>query len=314
MPAEYELVQHTSLQHVHFLVNRITYRSLHLHNEIELTLCLEGEGVYHTPQAEYPLYPGSLTLLNSYEPQDIVGKNGPVTLLILQFSSYFLEDYYPSLATTRWLEGDLRKVMPKDRADKAARLLLDAGIEYLTRSEYFELSCVSKISELIKLLLIFAPKESLTSGEQYKMQKQIRRMLNLSEYVAKNFQNPIRLADLAKEEGVTETHLSHFFREHFGLGFQEYLNVVRLEHAVRLLDVPAKTLTDISAEAGFSELKYMTRMFERQFGMKPAEFREQVNRRSLPTRSVSGNGSTLESIFTEQDALDLLLETWTQMR
>lgn len=309
MAAEYELIRHAKMNQLNLFVNRIVYRSNHMHSDFEIVVVLEGEGSITTQNHTYPLAPGNVIFLNSNEPHDITGFDFGVTLLLVQFSRNFLQEYFPELADTLIEDGNVRRRMPPARFAAVRQHLLDAGSEYLAGSSYFELTCLSLMAAVLREILTFLPKELVSSNEAHKRSKQEQRMTRISSYLEQNYKMPIRLADLAKEEGVSPTHLSHFISEHFGMTFQEYLNNVRFEHAVRIIGNPALTLSEVSAECGFSELKYMTRMFEKQLGVKPARFREHFL--YLDPESVgdaSPESQTLEYYLSDEEGLRAILE------
>ena len=102
----------------------------------------------------------------------------------------------------------------------------------------------------------------LSETEYTKRKKQNRRIDRITSYISENYQGPIRLSDLAEMEGITTTHLSHFFTENFGMTFQEYLKDKRLECALRMIGDDSLTISEIASSSGFSELKYMTKAFK----------------------------------------------------
>lgn len=304
MAAEYELIRHGKMSQLNMFVNRIIYRSNHMHSDFELMYVLDGEGSCSTQNHTYSLKPGAIILLNSNEPHDITGLDFGVTLLLIQFSRGFLQEYYPDFSRTVFSDGDVLLSYPIERQTLLQRAVLEAGIEYLSGGQYYELECISRMSRILRQFLIFLPKEIVALEEQQKRAKVEQRMVRISSYLETNYPLQIRLSDLAAEEGITTTHLSHFITEHFGMTFQEYLGNIRFEHAVRIIGNPHLTLSEVSAESGFSELKYMTRMFEKQLGMKPADFREQLP--PLVHESVD-NKQTLEYYLSDEEGLQELL-------
>lgn len=304
MAAEYELVRHGKMHRLNIFVNRIVYRSNHMHSDFEIVIVLDGEGHISTRRHEYRLAPGSIVFLNSNEPHDITGYDFGVTLLLVQFSRNFLQDYYPLLADTIFLDGDLSRFMPEDDLVAVRNTLLDAAVEYLSGKTYFELTCLSQMAAVLHRFFTFLPKELISSSEAVKRTRNEQRMSRISAYLEENFQMPVRLSDLAEQEGVSATHLSHFIAEHFGMTFQDYLNHIRFEHAVRIIGNPSLTLTEVSAESGFSELKYMTRMFEKQLGVKPARFREHfIFLENESTGDTSPETKTLEYLLPDEEGL-----------
>ena len=310
MPAEYELIRHPKMNQLNMFVNRIVYRSNHMHSDFEIAIVLDGEGSISTQNHTYALKRGSAILLNSNEPHDITGFDFGVTLLLIQFSRNFLQEYFPALSNTVFDDGNVRQYLPPARFRDLHDTLLNAGMEYLSGSAYFELTCVSQMAVVLRQLLTFLPKEQISVGEAVKRSKNEQRMTRISNFLEQNYQMPIRLSDLAEQEGVSPTHLSHFISEHFGMTFQEYLNNIRFEHAVRIIGNPTLTLSEVSAESGFSELKYMTRMFEKQLDVKPAQFREHfIYLNNESTGDTSPETTTLEYYLSDEEGLRAILET-----
>ena len=62
-----------------------------------------------------------------------------------------------------------------------------------------------------------------------------------------------------------------------GLSFPQYVNIIRLEEALRLLrDEPNKIISAIASEVGFSSAN-LREQFKRKYGMTPAEYRQNMN-------------------------------------
>jgi AraC-like DNA-binding protein len=92
-----------------------------------------------------------------------------------------------------------------------------------------ELSMVSRfLSAFNELLSGFIPEEKYL----FKQDKRIQRVL---EFIEKNYNNPVKLPDVARHVGLSESALSRLFRKQTAKTFIEYLNDVRIEHSVNLL-------------------------------------------------------------------------------
>ena len=104
---------------------------------------------------------------------------------------------------------------------------------------------------------------------------------------------------LAQELGVNVYYLSHFFREQFGLSFQEYVGKLRCEKARRELLLTNRSLLDISLACGFSSPKYFQRAFARQYGATPREYRRMAPRES-EARQTPGVLTSQEFLSNEQ--------------
>lgn len=92
------------------------------------------------------------------------------------------------------------------------------------------------------------------------------------EFIDSHFNVPLSLADVASECGVSETHLSHLFSEHLNTGFSSYISEKRIAKAKELL-LTQLSIKEISAEIGFQDQNYFTRLFRKITGQTPSEFR-----------------------------------------
>lgn len=69
--------------------------------------------------------------------------------------------------------------------------------------------------------------------------------------------------------------LSRVFKKQFGMGFSEYVNVRRLEHAKLLLKTTDVSIKEVSAISGFSDANYFARIFKHNMGISPTKFRNE---------------------------------------
>ncbi len=84
---------------------------------------------------------------------------------------------------------------------------------------------------------------------------------------------------LAERAGMGVERFIRSFREHTGLTPAAYVLSTRLRLAGEALALSEKTIDQIAVENGFPNRHYLTRMFTRQFGCGPAEFRARQHRR-----------------------------------
>ena len=56
--------------------------------------------------------------------------------------------------------------------------------------------------------------------------------------------------------------------------FRDFLNVYRLESAVRLMDETDKKLVEIAYASGFQSLRTLNLCFRLHFGLSPSEYRK----------------------------------------
>ncbi|WP_299730409.1 AraC family transcriptional regulator [uncultured Endozoicomonas sp.] len=92
-------------------------------------------------------------------------------------------------------------------------------------------------------------------------------------YLQKNFGPGITRETVALEYNISPNHLSRLFREEGGLGFNEYLTLVRIDRVKMLLSQYQMSMADIAIRTGFKDCSYLGRVFRRHTGMTLGEYR-----------------------------------------
>ncbi|MBO4800593.1 MAG: helix-turn-helix domain-containing protein [Bacteroidaceae bacterium] len=101
-----------------------------------------------------------------------------------------------------------------------------------------------------------------------------RRVNKVQEYVARHYQEDIRLETLADLIGMAPVAFSRFFRQRTGRSLTEYIIDFRIGMAARLLVDSEDTVQGICFDCGFNTLSNFNRLFRKKKGCSPKEFRE----------------------------------------
>ena len=105
-----------------------------------------------------------------------------------------------------------------------------------------------------------------------------RRVQKVITYLNSNYQNEIRLLDVANHVNMSEVSFSRFMKKRTGKNYIQYLNDLRLGIASRHLVDSSKTISEISFECGFNNLSNFNRIFKKRKGFTPKEFRENYSK------------------------------------
>lgn len=95
-------------------------------------------------------------------------------------------------------------------------------------------------------------------------------------HVAKHYLQRISEAEVARMCEMSPSRFCREFKAAFGVTFVEYVAVQRMLHAKRLLANPNMPVSDVAVAVGFSDPSYFTRVFRRQEGISPSEYRASV--------------------------------------
>jgi two-component system response regulator YesN len=93
-------------------------------------------------------------------------------------------------------------------------------------------------------------------------------------YIAHNMSSSLSLEDTARFVKVNPFYLSKLFKEETGQNFIDYLTNARMGKARELLRDTSLSIKEISHDTGYSDQNYFSKLFKKNFGFTPTEFRD----------------------------------------
>ena len=92
-------------------------------------------------------------------------------------------------------------------------------------------------------------------------------------YMTANYAENLTLETMARRAMVSESHFSRLFKSTTSLGFKEYLNMLRIREAQRLLLNTSASVCEIAFSCGFNDSNYFSTHFKSVHGVSPLGFR-----------------------------------------
>lgn len=100
-------------------------------------------------------------------------------------------------------------------------------------------------------------------------------------------------AELARMCGCSERHFSRLFQSHFDVNFRTKKISFRLNRAKQLLRESNSKVIHTAMESGFNNVGQFNRMFKRQFGTTPSEWRQRATKTGARAKSATLAGLTV---------------------
>lgn len=101
--------------------------------------------------------------------------------------------------------------------------------------------------------------------------------LKAKEYIDNNYTvQGLQLWQVAKAVQITPNHLLKLFRKEIGISTQDYLQMRRKERVERLLVNTTLSISEIAVLSGFTDANYLTRVFKKEYGCTPTEYRSRI--------------------------------------
>ncbi|MEF2803925.1 MAG: response regulator [Sellimonas intestinalis] len=101
----------------------------------------------------------------------------------------------------------------------------------------------------------------------------------LEDYLEQHYMEQVSLYDLADNLHMNYSYLSAYISRKTGKHFSEHLNDTRIRHAKELLSVTNFSISYISETIGYADQSYFGKVFKKQVGMTPLQFRNQYQRK-----------------------------------
>ena len=117
-------------------------------------------------------------------------------------------------------------------------------------------------------------RKCLQAVVQGQMAVQKHSIVQAKKYMAQHFREPISLEDVAQKVHLSPFYLSRLFKESEGINFIDYLTNLRIDEGKRLLLQTTDTIAVIAEAVGYGEANYFSRLFRRQVGVSPSQYRQ----------------------------------------
>ena len=244
-------------------------------------------------------------LFDAGSSHELCASGAPARLLTLQISNSFCARFYPQIRSIRFGCRGLSACLTQAQLAALRRAMLLALSAYLRDAPESPFACMAQVNEIFAMLLGNTPYRVLSDTENLTQTRNAERMHRILHYLETHYSEPVRLSEIAEREGLTQTYLSHLFREQLHIPFQDYLARLRLEAAMLLLRQSDTTLTDAAYACGFSDPKYLNRSFQKNLGMTPRQWL--LENRPDPSRAPSAEDPrTAQRILTPGECRALL--------
>jgi two-component system response regulator YesN len=86
----------------------------------------------------------------------------------------------------------------------------------------------------------------------------------------------LSLDEVAQQLFISPYYLSHLFSEELKVTFHEYLTRIRMDEAKRLLSDRSLTIMEISFRVGYDDPNYFSKVFKKNIGVSPTQYRKQA--------------------------------------
>jgi two-component system response regulator YesN len=98
--------------------------------------------------------------------------------------------------------------------------------------------------------------------------------LRAKSYIEENYNQNLSCEMIAQEVSLSASYLARVFQFSTGFSLMEYLTHVRIERAKELLKQETMPIYLVAERVGYNSPNYFNRVFRKQEGLSPKEYRQ----------------------------------------
>lgn len=245
---------------------------LHMHDDYEIFLFLEGDTKYIVEENVYFLNPGDVIVIRKNQMHKAYhNSNAKYTRFVLNIAP----DFFKQCNCTEY-EKDF--INPSGRAGSKidAETVKSSGLydAFMRLKKYLaadgnESSPVVR-SIIIEILYLTVNIKSYSDDDTSDNQ-----LKSVIRYINSNFEKQITLDMLEKKFFISKYHLCHIFLRATGLTVHQYIASKRYAYVSELIK-SGKTITEAASLAGFSNYSSFYRGYKKVYGASPRQNKDSI--------------------------------------
>ena len=230
----------------------------HFHKNLELIVVLRGGLLCTVNRKEYRLLEGEMGLCLPYDIHSFTPLDDS-EFWVLVFSEDYVRLFSRDIAGKR-AEGFVFKP-----SEEVSSYLKKRLIDNPAPTVYTLKSCLYGVVEEYESRVRLTDKGVKDRGVE-----------EIVSYIEKNHRGELTLSDLSAALGYDYNYTSRYFHRIFNMSFSDFLNVYRMETALRLLEDTAMPVTEIAYESGFSSIRNFNSVFKSRMNISPSAYRSRL--------------------------------------
>lgn len=254
---------------------------LHWHQEIELTLILEGSMTYQINEKVYHLKEGEGLFCNSYAMHS--GSRSAASdchYLSVTFHPRIIYGYSSSLMQNKYVipiveDRNLASICFQEKEEWMQKVLENMHQMFALHESGEEDKEIWIVAFILQIWAsVYRNVEH--SGQNGGRDRDTERIRQIVEYIQENFQENISLETLADQVHLCKSETCRMFKRYMNETIFSYLLRYRIEQSLEYLKSNTHNMTEISGLVGFESPGYYSGVFKKVMGMTPMEYRKRA--------------------------------------
>ena len=158
------------------------------------------------------------------------------------------------------------------KVELASHLFYDNLCEYcvLNKIDFIPPPLVTDSNNKFKNLKVIYTKYFSSIEKQKQDLEPIEQIKN---YIDNNYRDYICNDDLSERFNLTKEYMSYLFHKTFKITISKYITKLKIDNAKQQLLFTSRSILDISSSLGYEDEKYFSRVFKKNVGMPPSQYK-----------------------------------------
>lgn len=247
----------------------------HAHACYEIFYLLSGERYYFIHDKIYSIKKGDIVLIKPNELHHTIDANkAEYHRILIYFRPEFLngmEDEIKDLLDYLYSDSNIIRLSISQQP-AIEQLLFKLLHEKETAGPHAVLYSKLLLTELLILLNRNFDTSKYIKNEL--LNQPHKKITDVVQYINNNYNVKLTLEMISQQFFISPYYFCHLFKEVVGLSFIQYLNLVRIKEAQRLLKNTKMNTTQISEAVGYDNISHFGRIFKQTTGISPLKYRK----------------------------------------
>lgn len=248
----------------------------HIHeNHLQLFYFIEGDGIIYCNKEPYNLTSNNIFLINNNELHYGESYSNTLRYFVFRIDLKLLASYNIAACNEKYLEplkNNLLLFENKLENNHITELMDNIISKYKEKPNGYELKLMSNIFDLLSELFRKHIKFSFSSRDAEILAKKSKRFSKVFNYIDNNYNTEISLKELCKIAFMSEGYFCRMFKQTTGRTVVDYINRIRIEKSVILLNQGICNVTEAAMSVGFDDTNYFCRVFKKYMKQSPTAY------------------------------------------
>lgn len=254
----------------------------HYHTHMEFIYCLEGQFSTWLDNSHHNFGAGDMVAIGSEEVHMMrsvsSGSNSYIVLQVDPEVIYGIE----SRCTFPFMFGNnsKRKIFHHSElcATEIPKLFWQLYESDLKREFGHELEMKINICRIyLWLIRVWKSENKETENLSDSPLQHLDDIRKILDYIGAHYDEELSAQDMAKLANMSYSYFSRVFKRVTNRSFNDYLSMIRVNEAEKLLLMSDMSITQIAVSAGFSSSSYFIKIFSKMKGISPGKYRQCFN-------------------------------------